>query len=63
MTNREPRLYELLILSENVNDLEENPQYTRFEEYRRIWVGLQACATDMQKWALAKLDAIAKAKN
>jgi hypothetical protein len=58
LTKREPRRYELLILDKNVADLERNPNYVRLEEYRNIWLGLQACAMDMQRWALAQLDAI-----
>ena len=58
ITNREPRRYELLVLNENVADLERNPNYVRLEEYRRIWLGLQNCATDMQRWALAKFDEV-----
>ena len=55
-TSRDPRRYELLILNENVADLEKNLNYVRFEGYRRIWFGLQACATDMQRWAITRLD-------
>ena len=47
ITNREPRRYALLVLNENVADLGRNPNYVRLEEYRRIWLGLQNCATDM----------------
>ncbi len=60
MTSREPRRYELLVLGENVADLEKNPNYVRLEEYRRILLGLQNCAVDMQRWTLAKLDAVDK---
>lgn len=56
MTSRDPRRYELLILNENVDDLEKTPNYIRFESYRSIWFGLQACAADMQEWALTSLD-------
>jgi len=56
MTSRDFRRYELLILNENIADLEKNPNYARFDGYRRIWFGVQACATDMQQWALARLD-------
>lgn len=56
MTSRDPRRYELLILNENVADLEKNSNYVRFESYRSIWFGLQACAADMQQWALTSLD-------
>jgi len=42
--------------NENVADLEKNSNYVRFESYRSIWFGLQACAADMQQWALTSLD-------
>lgn len=58
MTSREPRRYELLILNDNVADLEKSPNYAKLEEYRLIWLGLQTCATDMQRWALKRLDQI-----
>lgn len=56
LTRRDPRRYELLILSENVADLEKNPSYVKFETYRQIWLGLGNCAADLHRWALAKLD-------
>ncbi|HUY18062.1 MAG TPA: hypothetical protein VMV15_02445 [Candidatus Binataceae bacterium] len=56
ITTRQPRHYELLILKETVADLEKNPKYTKFQEYRRIWVGLKHCQADVERWAVAKLD-------
>lgn len=49
ITNRDPRRYELLILSENVDDLEKGPSYVKFEKYRQIWIGLGDCETSLQR--------------
>jgi hypothetical protein len=56
LTRRDPRRYELLILSENAADLEKNPSYVKFETYRQIWLGLGNCAADLHRWAVTKLD-------
>ena len=58
ITNRDPRRYELLILSENVDDLEKGPSYVKFEKYRQIWLGLGNCATSLQRWTFAKFDEV-----
>lgn len=57
LTSREPRRYELLILSENVADL-ESARYVEFEKYRQIWQGLGNCVNDMTRWTVGKLDEV-----
>jgi hypothetical protein len=59
IVSREPPRYQLLILNENVADLEKDPNYVKLEAYRQIWLGLQDCATDMQRKALAMIDEVA----
>lgn len=48
IVSRQPRHYELLILSDR--------KFTKFEEYRCIWRGLQSCVADMERWANEKFD-------
>jgi hypothetical protein len=55
ITSRDPRRYELLILSENVADLEKSPKYVKFEQYRQIWLGLGNCTTSLQRWIFQSL--------
>jgi hypothetical protein len=58
ITSRDPRKYELLILSENVADLEESSSYVKFKKYRQIWRGLGNRVTDLQRWTFAKFDEV-----
>jgi len=53
--SRQPSRYELIVLNENVADLEKDPNCVSFEAYRQIWLGLQACAADVQRVALAMI--------